>query len=216
MKYLEHIQKFWEFNQREPIGVSSITLYLFLLNNWYSNETSVFILSDGFISKNIGITIRSIKKIKVNLKNLGLIDFYTKNGVSTQYTILDASKGVSIEVEKQVKIETIKKLPSKPKVKSEKLSIPIDASTPPQLEIVNPNIPSEIEFIEYAESLVNFQDNMIDPLKLLYQDIVSNGWRNSYDRPIINWQMFIKKQLPFMNNTSTSKSSLQTINRPQK
>ena len=216
MNYLESIEIFWKKVGMSPIGTGPIAMYLFLLNRWFINDCCILKISDNDLCNELKITRTTVNSLIQNLKKKGLIDCNKHRGRITEYTILDASKGVSIEVEKQVKIETIKKLPSKPKVKSEKLTIPIDASTPPQLEILNPNIPSEIEFIEYAESLVNFQDNMIDPLKLLYQDIVSNGWRNSYDRPIINWQMFIKKQLPFMNNTSTSKSSLQTINRPQK
>lgn len=112
MEFLELTKKFWEFYKINKISPSSTTLYLCLLNIWDNNEQKDFELSDYEISKNLGISRKTIKNSKENLRNLGLISFRVRSGYSTCYKIisdysLDGSKEKVIAEKKETKTKNI-------------------------------------------------------------------------------------------------------------
>jgi hypothetical protein len=213
MNYQEHIQKFWKLNKNNPIGLSSISVYLFLLDNWFKNDTSNFTISDMCISKQIGITSRSINSIKGKLQKLGLINFLAKNGAATHYTILELKEFQSLEIQEPIKIVEKKKSITSSKKRIEAID-PLEIPATP-IQITNSNIPSLKEFSDYAKSLAKYELSMEELLNIMYQNMVQKGWKNSYDRPIINWKSLLEKQLPFLNTNTIKRSTLQTINRPK-
>lgn len=214
MKYQEHIQKFWKLNKNNPIGLSSISVYLFLLDNWFKNDTSNFSISDIIISKQIGITSRSVNSIKGKLQKLGLINFLAKNGAATHYTILELKEFQVLEILEPIKIIEKKKFITSSKKRIEVIA-PVEIPAISIPEITNSNIPSLKEFSDYAKSLAKYELCMEQPLIIMYQNMVQKGWKNSYDRPIINWKSLLEKQLPFLNTNIINRSTLQTINRPK-
>ena len=81
MYYLELIQRFWDFNKTAKISSTEISLYFYLLKMGYENDSYDFKISDIELGKELGLTRKTIKSTKGKLKNLGLIQFQSKNGL---------------------------------------------------------------------------------------------------------------------------------------
>ncbi|WP_123897788.1 hypothetical protein [Chryseobacterium carnipullorum] len=52
------------------------------------NDGYVFVLSDVVVSNDLGLTRKTVKSTKEKLRDLGLIEFQTKNGVPCSYRLL--------------------------------------------------------------------------------------------------------------------------------
>ena len=85
MYYLELIQRFWDFNKKAKVSPTEVLLYFYLLKIGYENERYDFKISDVELGKELGLTRKTIKSTKEKLKNLGLIQFQSKNGLPCHY-----------------------------------------------------------------------------------------------------------------------------------
>ena len=81
MDYLELIRRLWDFNQKTTIGSTAITMYLYLLKIGYDKNSCDLQISDVVISKELGLTRKTIKSTKEKLENFGLIQFQTKRSI---------------------------------------------------------------------------------------------------------------------------------------
>ena len=81
MYYLELIQRFWDFNKTAKISPTEALLYFYLLKMGYENDRYDFKISDVELGRELGLTRKTIKSTKEKLKNLGLIQFQSKNGL---------------------------------------------------------------------------------------------------------------------------------------
>lgn len=88
MNYTELISKFWSINEKTPLGASAVALYLFLLEEWRKNNGENFSISDGLISQKLSLTRPTIVAMKSKLRNIGLIQYHTKNGMPCIYRII--------------------------------------------------------------------------------------------------------------------------------
>ena len=104
MYYLELIQRFWDFNKKAKVSPTEISLYFYLLKIGYENERYDFKISDVELGKELGLTRKTIKSTKEKLKNLGLIQFQSKNGLPSHYRLL-LNYSIEIEPEKLIKNE---------------------------------------------------------------------------------------------------------------
>ena len=102
MYYLELIQRFWDFNKKAKVSPTEISLYFYLLKIGYENERYDFKISDVELGKELGLTRKTIKSTKEKLKNLGLIQFQSKNGFPSHYRLL---LNYSIEIEPDISIK---------------------------------------------------------------------------------------------------------------
>ena len=237
MYYLELIQRFWGFNKRRPIGSTAVSMYLFLLKTGYDKDRYDFQISDVIVSKELGLTRRTIKLTKVKLSDLGLIRFQTKNGFPCNYRlVLDYPLQIS-EPDKLITVEVI----SVPQ-KSEDMEIQSQTAIPiqdsfenilktiyqeneavteqsPEQKADDNNIPTFEEFIRYAKTLESYEPLLDFDIKTKYEFWVNNNWKNSSDRPITNWKSSLKSALPFMKNalqkTQLSMQSIPNIKRPK-
>ena len=232
MYYLELLHRFWGFNQKISVGPTGISMYLYLLKIAYDNERYDFKISDVAISKELGLTRKTVKSTKEKLKSLGLIQFQTKNGLPCSYRlILDYPLPVSDP--KNVKKEEIKK--EEIIQKEEGLVFPSPTVSPIQIlsenlnqedEVQssrekgnNKNIPSWKEFIEFAQTLEIYNQQLDFEIQTKYESWKNNEWKNHADRPITNWKSVLKSALPFMKKTTESSmlslKSIPNINRPK-
>ncbi|WBX96506.1 hypothetical protein [Chryseobacterium gambrini] len=85
MYYLELIQRFWDFNKIVKISPTEIALYLYLLKIGYEKDRYDFKISDVELARELGLTRVTIKASKDKLKNRGLIQFQTSNGLPCYY-----------------------------------------------------------------------------------------------------------------------------------
>ena len=106
MYYLELIKRFWDFNKKAKVSPTEISLYFYLLKIGYENERYDFKISDVELGKELGLTRKTIKSTKEKLKNLGLIQFQSKNGLPRHYRLV-LNYSFEIESEKICKTEGI-------------------------------------------------------------------------------------------------------------
>ena len=104
MYYLELIQRFWDFNKKAKVSPTEISLYFYLLKIGYENERYDFKISDVELGKELGLTRKTIKTTKEKLKNLGLVQFQSKNGLPRHYRLV-LNYSFEIEPEKSIKKE---------------------------------------------------------------------------------------------------------------
>ena len=104
MYYLELIQRFWDFNKKAKVSPTEVLLYFYLLKIGYENERYDFKISDVELGKELGLTRKTIKSTKEKLKNLGLVQFQSKNGLPCHYRLL-LNYSFEIEYEKLCKTE---------------------------------------------------------------------------------------------------------------
>ncbi|GEM52765.1 hypothetical protein EB1_25550 [Empedobacter brevis NBRC 14943 = ATCC 43319] len=226
MNYSRLIKKFWNYNEKDPLGAVSVALYLFLLEIWEKNKENDFNLSDTEICERLKITRPTIISLRQKLMTLGMIQYQPKNGLPGYYKIITEYSPIISAFEKPknaiskkkknrekslLKKETIQSLELNSE-KSSKNDVPIS---------VFGNIPSLEEFTEYAKTLENY----IPELEILiiekYDSWIKNDWKNGYNKSITNWKSSIKNAIPFLqselnsSNTISSKIVLQTIRRPK-
>ncbi|QBO59596.1 hypothetical protein NBC122_02795 [Chryseobacterium salivictor] len=227
MYYLELIHRFWGFNQKISIGSTGISMYLYLLKIAYDNDRYDFQISDVAISKELGLTTKTVKSTKEKLKSLGLIQFQTKNGLPCNYRLL-LDYPLSVSEQTNVKKEEIIQ-------KEEGLVFPSPTVSPIQIlsenlnqedevqssreKSNNKNTPSWEEFIEFAQTLEIYNQQLDFEIQTKYESWKNNGWKNHADRPITNWKSALKSALPFMKKTTEgsmlSLKSIPNINRPK-
>ena len=88
MNYSELISRFWEHNEKQPLGAVAVSLYLFLLEIWTKNDESDFKLSDTEICERLKITRPTIISSRQKLCSIGMIQYQSQNGLPGQYKIL--------------------------------------------------------------------------------------------------------------------------------
>ena len=104
MYYLELIERFWDFNKKAKISPTEILLYFYLLKMGYENDRYDFKISDVELGRELGLTRKTIKSTKEKLKNLGLVQFQSKNGLPCHYRLL-LNYSFEIESKKLCKTE---------------------------------------------------------------------------------------------------------------
>lgn len=215
MNYLELIQRFWDFNQKFQIGSTGISMYLYLLKIGYDNNRCDFQISDVAVSKALGLTRKTVKIIKEKLKNFGLIEFQTRNGLPCYYKLLvDYPLQIAL-LEKTDKVN-IRKSSVSPKSENEDIQSSYQSIAP---IIDNKDIPTFEEFIDYAQTLEMYESKLEFGIKEKYETWLNNGWQNSSDRLITNWKSSLKSILPYIKNSNIdghpSLTKIPVIKRPK-
>ena len=84
----ELTEKFWKYNEKEPLGAIAVALYFFLVEIWKKNEKNDFSLSDTEICDRLKITRPTIITLRQKLVTLGIIQYQSKNGLPGHYKII--------------------------------------------------------------------------------------------------------------------------------
>ena len=240
MYYLELIKRFWDFNKTAKISPTEISLYFYLLKMSYENDRYDFKISDVELGKELGLTRKTIKSTKEKLKNLGLIQFQSKNGLLSHYRLvlnysfkiepdISIKKEESTNVEEplnpktsiistetipsiQNALEIITKVEINSDVKASSESSQKQKLELEQQNLKNSKIPSLDEFMEYAKSLEGYELELELSISEKYEVWINNDWKNTSNRPISNWKSTLKSTLPYLRNKSEENSlSLQDI-----
>ena len=231
-------EKFWKYNEKEPLGAIAVALYFFLLEIWKKNEQNYFSLSDTEICERLKITRPTIITLRQKLVTLGIIQYQSKNGLPGHYKILSeysptlsafakletknegsTTKRSQKTIQKKKKnaeksLQNIENLQNQNILSNDSLKTPITTS-------LSNNIPSIEEFLKYAKTLENYLPELENLIKEKYDGWLRNGWKSGYDKPITNWKSSIKNTMPFLkselqsSNTTSEKIALPTIKRPK-
>jgi len=205
MNYTELTTKFWSINEKSPLGASAIALYFFLLEKCRQNDGKDFTISDNAIGQKLSLTRPTINALKSKLRNVGLIQYQTRNGVPSIYRIItDISFLESEPFKKMIESPIINDI--QPKILEEKT---IHTSTRENI-----NIPSLDEFMNFAKSLEIYDETMDFAIKSKYESWRDNGWVNGLGIPINKWQNNLKNTLPHLKTSKKKPSGLQPNNIP--
>ena len=207
MNYTELITKFWGINEKSPLGASAIALYLFLLEEYRKNNGKDFTISDNAISQKLSLTRPTINALKSKLRNVGLIQYQTRNGVPSIYRIIT---DISFLLQES---EPFKKMIESPIINSIQPKI-LEEKTIHTSTRENINIPSLDEFMNFAKSLEIYDETMDFAIKSKYESWRDNGWVNGLGIPINKWQNNLKNTLPHLKTSKKKPSGLQPNNIP--
>ena len=212
MKYIDLIERFWEINTENPLGSISVSLYMYLLQQYKKSNNSDFSITDLKIKNELKLTPKTIKSTREKLRNRGLIQFNIKNGIPCQYKILDNPIWIHNQKQTKTNIESAHlKVDDKQKIKVEPLKPSIR-----QTHLKKDNVPDFVEFLEYTRTLKGYNETLDPFIEAKYDSWVQNDWKNGFDRPITNWQSSIRSTLPYLNNQQQKqKITLPKIHRPK-
>lgn len=233
MYYFELIQRFWDYNTNEPIGSAAIATYLFLLKTSNENDRYDFKISDVAVSRELGLSRKTVIKTREKLKKAGLIDFQTPKGHPCYYRIL-LNNSLQFLVEDKLKVEPqenddITKEQNDQVILEDLLqkelfsenNQPDSNETFTESQQVHKDIgfPSFSKFLDYAQTLDAFDPQFESGIREKYETWISNGWTNNLKRPITNWKSSLKSALPFINNSidtdGLSAKSIPNVKRPK-
>ncbi|MFC4163875.1 hypothetical protein ACFOWU_09430 [Epilithonimonas zeae] len=190
------------FNQNNPIGATAVSMYLYLLKTGYETDSYDFKISDIMVGNELKITRKTVKIVKLKLKDSGLIDFSTKNGTACIYKLLLNYPTEAIQY-KQNKVMSI-----------EDGECIIDDH-----RLRYKEIPTLSEFLTYVRTLKPYQSQIETKVIIKYNHWLQNNWcSDNTNRPINNWKATIKSILPYLKDMDGTNemvlSDIPKINRP--
>jgi len=220
MYYLELIERFWIFNQKARTGSTAIAMYLYLLKTGKDHDSYNFKVSDVVLSKELGLTRQTVKSTKQKLRDLGLIQFQTQNGISGSYRLI-LNYPLEVSAPQKVKDAKVDQRANADKnlpliiagVKSS-FGNADDGIKPSSSQHSNENvtIPELEEFLAFAQTLAAYQPEVDVLVRDKFHSWKDNGWKNSANRLITNWRSSLKNALPFLKTAvQVDQQLLQTI-----
>jgi Mn-dependent DtxR family transcriptional regulator len=239
MYYLELIEKFWDFNKTIQLTPTAVTLYLYLLKTGFENNRYDFRISDITVSNDLGFTRKTIKQAKEKLRDSGLIEYQTNNGLPCYYKLILYYSSTGLEDgefrKEQTKTEEISKksdhlkaelksqttIENPLKILSKDDNIEIKSLTLQSSKPIadHQNIPTLEEFIEYSKTLETYNQSLDLLIEEKYNSWKNNVWKNSSGRPLTNWKSSLKSILPYLKNTDENNRipipSIPNIKRPK-
>ena len=205
--YTELTNRIWEFNENRSLGLSTLSVYFYLLKIGLERGYNKFSVSDSQMSRELKMTRKTVKVCKEKLRQFGIICYQSRNGVPSDFQLIsdyplifnDARSDMKTDL-KTLKFKKTENLPvettSLEKTQPERK---IKQSTI-QNERIN-DIPTLEEFLKHAKSLDSYNDQLIFEVKIKYENWINNGWKNNFDRPITNWKSALKNTIPYLKDT---------------
>ena len=230
MYYLELIQKFWNFNQETKLDTTVITVYFYLLN--FANDCGSYTvsISDRNLSKTLGLSRNTIMAARKKLQSLGIIHYHKGTGVATYRLRLDydavASKPQAIRLDTLLLDVVVPQ--DKESIDSSSTSLTSFVSDENQQKINESELtdnsspepafksigqPSLDTFLEYAQTLEDYEPSLHHKITEKYSSWEKNNWQSVSGRPITDWKSSLKSLMPFMKNTADKDLSLAAISR---
>lgn len=211
MKYLEWTNRIWEFNENRPLGLSAISVYFYLLKIGSDTGYTKFTVSDSKISRELKMTRKTVKVCKERLRKFGIISYQSRNGIPSDFQLSSDYPLIFIDAfgEPEVQSEIIEVKEFQKKLEPKLVEVnSIKKSTQQISSSVerNKNIPSIKEFLEYAQNLETYEPQIDFELHSKYDNWISNGWKNSANRPITDWKSTLKSVLPYLKNSTQNNS----------
>ena len=223
MNYTELTTKFWSINEKSQLGAYAISIYFFILEKCRQNYGKDFTISDNAIGQKLSLTRPTINALKSKLRNVGLIQYQTRNGVPSIYRIItdisflqqESLQKETLNIKNKVSQESepFKKMIESPIINDIQPKI-LEEKTIHTSTRENINIPSLDEFMNFAKSLEIYDETMDFAIKSKYESWRDNGWVNGLGIPINKWQNNLKNTLPHLKTSKKKPSGLQPNNIP--
>lgn len=211
---LELSERIWKFNESRALGLSTLSVYFFLLKISVERESLKFRISDTQISTQLKMTRKTVKVCKENLRRFGIISYRSISGIAAEITLISDYPLIldnhHFDDDLNKKRKAMKQN-EEVLVQSKILKTPVSEIDDISRKKIM-DFPTLEEFIEYAESIETYDDKLLLEIKNKHQTWINNGWKNNFDRPIANWKSALKNSIPYLYNSALkNKKSIETI-----
>ncbi|MCA6067704.1 hypothetical protein JI747_010980 [Chryseobacterium sp. RG1] len=198
-------EKMFDLNSKNKIGANTIAVFTFILYKCEDIRKEI-VLSDYQMARELGLSRQTVITAKNKLKLLGLLDYNRNRGFPNRFIL----KGNQVPKLTQKTDEAIEE--------------PIDELEPilePEIITNNSfsNYPSLKQFMDFAKTLKDYSEKLDGLLIQKFQKWEEADWKNSFGRPILNWQSTLEKNINTLHvshyNESSSLTNLPIIKRPK-
>lgn len=163
----------------------------------------------------------------INWKNSNTTKEPVAEKKENDFSKKQTSQNITIQEPKVIeeKVSVIIEAPKKLQKESTEIVQPIEnlqnieelSNIKPQKVVKTNNkdivIPTLEEFLTYAKTLEVYDESLDFSIKTKYETWVADGWKNGYNKPIINWQMSLKNTIPHLKGSN--KKSVDIFNIPK-
>ena len=213
MYYVELIDRFWVFSDRFKPGTAAISLYLYLLNIAKEKDSYQFRMSDVELGKRLDLSRATIKTTRKKLRDLGLVEYQTENGVPASYRLVvnypigeancdetpnDVGDPIVFINEDEIRFQNEEQNKSETADTISDQDAASGSREPFREKLMLPNLR---EFLEYARSLDSYSPELDEFITAKYSGWSINDWKSDSGRVITNWRTSLKNVLPFLKST---------------
>ena len=200
---LNLFEKIFDLNSKNKIGANTIVVFTFILYKCEDLQKEV-VLSDYQMARELGLSRQTIITAKNKLKLLGLLEYNRNRGFPNRFIL----KGV----------ELLKTAPKKEEIK--------DISIEESVQDSEPNVdanhsfskyPNLKQFMDFAKTLNDYSEKLDDVLIEKFYQWEEADWKNGSGRPILDWQIVLKKNLTILELSLLSEEvhKIPNIKRPK-
>lgn len=191
---LNLFEKIFDLNSKNKIGANTIAVFTFILYQCEDLQKEI-VLSDYQMARELGLSRQTIITAKNKLKLLGLLEYNRNRGFPNRFIL----KGV----------ELLKTAPKKEEIK--------DISIEESVQDSEPNVdanhsfskyPNLKQFMDFAKTLNDYSEKLDDVLIEKFHQWEEADWKNGLGRPILDWQIVLKKNLTMLELFSISKEDI--------
>lgn len=198
-------EKIFDLNSKNKIGANTIAVFTFILYKCEDLRKEI-VLSDYQMARELGLSRQTIITAKNKLKLLGLLDYNRNRGFPNRFIL----KGNDLP----------KVAPKTDKIKEDPIE-ELDQIPEPEIIVNNSfsKYPSLKQFMDFAKTLKDYSEKLDDLLIRKFQKWEEADWKNSFGKPILNWQSTLEKNMNTLEFShsyeSSSLSKLPMIKRPK-
>lgn len=187
-------EKIFDLNSKNKIGANTIAVFTFILYKCEDLHKEI-VLSDYQMAKELGLSRQTVITAKNKLKLLGLLDYNRNRGFPNRFILKENRLPKITPKTNEIVEDPIEELDQI----LEPESIVNDSSS---------KYPSLKQFMDFAKTLKDYSEKLDDLLIQKFQKWDEADWKNSFGRPILNWQSTLEKNMNTLEFSHSYKSSL--------
>lgn len=200
---LNLFEKIFDLNSKNKIGANTIAVFTFILYQCEDLQKEI-VLSDYQMARELGLSRQTIITAKNKLKLLGLLEYNRNRGFPNRFIL----KGV----------ELLKTAPKKEEIKDISIEESVQDSEPNvDLNHSFSKYPNLKQFMDFAKTLNDYSEKLDDVLIEKFHQWEEADWKNGSGRPILDWQIVLKKNLTILELSLLSEEvhKIPNIKRPK-
>lgn len=200
---LNLFEKIFDLNSKNKIGANTIAVFTFILYQCEDLQKEI-VLSDYQMARELGLSRQTIITAKNKLKLLGLLEYNRNRGFPNRFIL----KGG----------ELLKTAPKKEEIKDISIEESVQDSEPNvDLNHSFSKYPNLKQFMDFAKTLNDYSEKLDDVLIEKFHQWEEADWKNGSGRPILDWQIVLKKNLTILELSLLSEEvhKIPNIKRPK-
>ena len=191
---LKLFEKIFDLNSKNKIGANTIAVFTFILYQCEDLQKEI-VLSDYQMARELGLSRQTIITAKNKLKLLGVLDYSRNRGFPNRFIL----KGNELQ----------KTASKNAEIKEISIEVTVQNSEPNIDENHTfSKYPNLQQFMDFAKTLDGYSEKLDDALIKKFHQWEKADWKNVIGRPILDWQIILKKNLTMLELSSLSKEDI--------